>query len=62
MANPIDVWAVGDQNTSITSNKVEDFQRSLLQVDGSRGCVIERTVPHDAQFCTNRLKGRGEGK
>jgi hypothetical protein len=38
---------VGDQNNSIIANKVDDFEWNMSEFDGSKGCVIERTVPHD---------------
>ena len=62
MTAPFDICVLDDQVTSIGSNELDDFQWNMSEFDGSKGCVIERTVPHDAQFCTNRLKGRGEGK
>ena len=48
------------ESLNLGSNKLDDFQRSLLQLDGSRGCVIIRKVPDAGEFC-NRIDLGEEG-
>lgn len=47
MTAPFDICVLDDQVTSIGSNELDDFQWNMSEFDGSKGCVIERTVPHD---------------